>query len=110
MWESVRNGIENLCCMSSVDYQLLIMVEDVLLVVIVNFVGVFLFFLIGDYVGKVVFVWFGLFGLDDVEFGCYIGWDIGIGEVGVWLLVMFDVVFICQIYLWFVVDCNCSFG
>lgn len=64
------------------------------------------FLLIGDHAGNLVPRNLNRLGLDDIELGRHIGWDIGIADLGGALAARLDAVFIAQRYSRLVIDCN----
>lgn len=73
---------------------------------IINPAGTSSFLLIGDHAGNVVPEALNGLGVAPAELSRHIGWDIGIGELGVLLSKALDAVFIRQTYSRLVIDCN----
>ncbi|RZM36403.1 MAG: N-formylglutamate amidohydrolase, partial [Sphingomonas sp.] len=94
--------------MNSIASQTLLGTEDAAPVVVVNPKGASSFLLIGDHAGKVVPTALGSLGLKDADLARHIGWDIGVGELGMLLSARLDAVFVRQTYSRLVIDCNRS--
>lgn len=73
---------------------------------IINPGGTSSFLLIGDHAGNVVPEALNGLGVAPEDLSRHIGWDIGIGELGVLLSEALDAVFIRQTYSRLVIDCN----
>lgn len=82
--------------------------EDAPPVGIINPGGTSPFLLIGDHAGNAVPRRLDTFGVNDIELGRHIGWDIGIGTLGEMLAARTDATFIRQTYSRLVIDCNRS--
>ena len=64
------------------------------------------FLLTADHAGNAVPAAFDTLGLDDDERARHIGWDIGVGPLGLLLSEAMDAVFVRQTYSRLVIDCN----
>ncbi|MGA1800151.1 N-formylglutamate amidohydrolase [Sphingomonas sp. 4RDLI-65] len=88
--------------------QSLLGTEDAAPVTVVNPKGASSFLLIGDHAGKAVPARLGSLGLSEADLSRHIGWDIGVGELGMLLAERLDAVFVRQTYSRLVIDCNRS--
>lgn len=75
-------------------------------VAVVNPRGTSPFLFIGDHAGRTIPQSLQSLGLPEEELSRHIGWDIGVGELGVLLARDMDAVFIRQSFSRLVIDCN----